>query len=213
MEIVRSKTDNKASFAGEFFRFNDAEKMVEFAKKLGYNASITDTEERFANSLSPYRKKQTRDIDWSDWRVYVKVITMMRLDKTYDQIVLELGSESTGFAIQARCGEIYRVWDKFRDKIQGEPTDKDLEKWAKMLASEQKLSNTSIVKRIDRLEDQGCDAGEGKIYPECRAGFHNGCFSCPHNKGLIKDSIDLERYNRVLHEEYELKVVKNEIEV
>lgn len=204
MKIIVSKTDKKAAFA-VYFHPSEADKMVKFAESCGYKTSLTFTDERFKDVLSPFRKHTVRDIDWTDWRVYEKIITLMRQDKSYDAIVEALHSQSTGFAVQARCGEIYRIWDKFRDNLHGEPTQADLERWAKMIANTVKVSNKAVMNKIDRLEDEGCDV-TGDKYPECKAGFNKNCFKCPHNNDAgkpIRDSTDLDRFNQVLKEEYE----------
>jgi hypothetical protein len=203
MEIVISDTDNYASFAYGYFSASDAEKMKAFAETCGFSCTISHTAERFRDYLEPLRKKTTRDIDWTDWRVYVKVITMMRENKTYDDIVTALHSKSTGFAIQARCGQIYRVWDAFRDSLHGEPSEKDIENWAKLIAKKAAVSVGSVTRRIDKMLDDDCDAGIGEDFPECKAGFHEGCLTCPKNKKFIKDAEDIKLFNEILTSKYE----------
>jgi hypothetical protein len=203
MEIVISDTDGYASFAYGYFKDSDADKMKAFAESCGFKCSISHTTDRFRDYLEPLRKKTTRDIDWSDWRVYPKIITMMKADKSYDEIVTALGSQSTGFAVQARCGEIYRMWDKFRDTIQGEPTPADLEKWAKLIAKKATIPVGTTTRKIDKMLDDGCDAGIGEKFPECKAGFSKACFTCPINKKFVKDEADVALFNEVLAEEYE----------
>jgi hypothetical protein len=206
MFVTISETDGLASFSDEFFNERDAEKMKAFAEGLGYTVSIVKTDERFADTLNPMRRKTIRDIDWSDWRVYAKIYNLSMADKSPEQICSELGSQGTGMAVVMKLGRIMVQFTKFRDAEGGQLDEKKIEKFAKMLADKAKHSNRAIQSRIDRLMEHGCDAGIGEKYPECANGYHDGCFICPHNTDSgkqIHDETDIERLNDVLDKDYE----------
>jgi hypothetical protein len=123
IDVVVSDEDNLCAFTGDFFDPADAEAMVEFAKKMGYRSEVIHTERRFSTDWRPYRKVVHKDIQWNDPRVIYTCIKMRKAGDTYDDIVVALHSESTGFAVKIRLSEIWEQYNLWRDTIQGEITD------------------------------------------------------------------------------------------
>jgi len=131
IDVVVSETDKLCAFSGDFFDPVDAEAMTKFAKEQGYRSDIIRTEKRFSSDWSPYRKIVHRDIDWKSPSVIYKCVKMRKEGKTYDDIVVALHSESTGFAVQIRLSKIWEQYNIWRDTIQGDITDTMLMEFCK----------------------------------------------------------------------------------
>ncbi|MFH1072884.1 MAG: hypothetical protein V1743_05640 [Nanoarchaeota archaeon] len=213
MILIISKTDELCSFSDEYFEAKDATKLKDFVERLGYEVSIEETDQRFANCLNPLRREVIRDIDWTDYRNITKVIKLsLKLaeeefkDSIIDeQICKELGSEGSGFSITVKRGQIMTQYALLA-KLDGKTVDEThLEKISKLIAKRYQKTDAAIKNQIERMKRKGC-CFEGAGYPECENGFHKGCLKCPHNKDAgspIKDETDILRFNEVLNNYWE----------
>lgn len=131
IDVIVSDEDKLCAFAGDFFDPVDADDMCEFAKKCGYRSEIIHTDKRFSTNWQPYRKIIHRDIDWADPQVIYKCVKMRKEGKTYDDIIVALHSEATGFAILIRLSKIWEQYNLWRDTIQGDITDEMLMSFCK----------------------------------------------------------------------------------
>lgn len=198
MTVYVSTTEGLACFGDEFFDENEADKLIEFAKKLGYKVTKEVTTELFADSLNPLRRHQVRDIDWSNYRNILYVIK--NRDKSDEEIVRGLHSEGSGFSITVKRGQIMTEYSNFLELDGKNVTEEKLIAVCKRIAG-MFISNPSAMQdKIDELIDAGCTVGKSSGYPECQKGFHKGCYACPWNaacKKPIKNEIDVAKFNEV----------------
>jgi len=57
MTVFVSTTDRLSCFGDSFFDESEAEKLIAFAKEMGYEVHKNVTEEAFADYLNPLRKR------------------------------------------------------------------------------------------------------------------------------------------------------------
>jgi hypothetical protein len=131
IDVVISETDGLCAFSGDYFDTGEANQLLEFVKKLGYKSDIINTDRKFRDNWTPFRKITHRDIDWTDPRVIFKIIQMQRDNKTDEDIIDALHSESTSFAIITHSGRIWKGYSIWRDTIQGEVSDEMIMEFCK----------------------------------------------------------------------------------
>ncbi len=138
IDVVISETDGLCAFSGDYFDPNEAEAMAEFARQHGYKSEIVRTGRRFKDKWQPFRKITHRDIDWTDPQVIYKIIKMQSEDKTDEDIIDALQSESTAFAIITHSGEIWKSYSLWRDGVQGEINDEMIMEFCKVFVKERR---------------------------------------------------------------------------
>ena len=205
MKVYVSEPDNLASFGDIFFDVDEADKMVKFAESLGYTVTKEDTDRRFADNNSPFRKDNVRDIDWADYKNILYIID--NRDKTDEEIVRGLKSKGSGFSITVKRGKVMTAYSNALEKITGPLTKEMKIELAKTICGKFMSGKKSMQSGIDYLKKKGCTAGipvgDAGGYPECVKGFNSGCPKCPHNKDaglIIKTPADIDRYNIILKE-------------
>lgn len=94
------------------------------------------------------------------------------------------------------------------DKISLEDIEKFLkEKEDKKLKKrEQRKQRTTAIHKIEDMiyDDEPCMVYDPSFYGgECKDGFHDGCRTCPRSQGFIKTQEEIDRFNKILHEEFD----------
>lgn len=204
ISLIISTTDEMCSFANNFFDINEAEKLKEFAEKLGYTVVVEETAERFCDELNPLRKKMVRDIDWSNYNNILYVIK--NREKNDVDIVRGLASEGSGLSITIKRGQIMTEYSTFLELEGKNVSEEKIIEFCKQIASKFFTSDNKVADYIENMQKKGCKVTEDSSFPECKDGFHKGCLICPYNKeagNFIKNDIDIDRFNLVLEEKFE----------
>lgn len=204
IDIVISK-DGELAIAG-YLNENELEKVKTFLDSIGYDPVVEQVNRGFKNQFNPLRKRNIRDINWSDYRVILKVIKLIRDDKSDDEITKALCSDGSGFSITVKRGILMSAYTKYIEENVN-VTDEQLISFAKKIAKEfsGKSKNSVIVNQIEKLISKGCKVGEND-YPECEAGFGRFCFKCAFNiecGKYIQTDDDISIFNKVLDEKFE----------
>lgn len=192
-------------FFEDYFEKDDVPKLKKFIEKeLGYTVNVYEDKEReFKPFPAIWKKRNIRDIDWSDPRNIM--ILLKNEDKTNDEIIQLLGvpERESNFVVVTRMRNVrqqFKAWAK--ELGLDDSLDIHIEKFAKIYASKQRVPNTQIIKNIRKMANSGCKRLETDRFPECEGLFNHNCLKCQFNKSFIKDDGDVLRFNEILREHF-----------
>lgn len=200
MKTIQLITDKNGNMAiDEYLPDTHKSAFKLFLEGLGYNViTHTDQDRRFKDEPSLWRKRTIRDIDWTDYNVYLTIIR--NKDKEDWEITELLGSKGTGMAVTMRVGKILKQYTKLLELDGQNISEESLVQFCKDMAGNSVKTIATINRNVRILLESGCKVGTNTYGEECKTGFTEECYKCPFNEKAgkpIQNTIDIARHKEV----------------